>query len=221
MTSIAMPHVARCGMWPATARTWVAAAFALLSLLMTGCGSKAPQLTKLGPDDVVLAFGDSLTFGTGASPAESYPAMLAKLTGLKIVREGVPGDTTSQGMQRLPAALRTHRPKLVMLCLGGNDMLRKVSDAVIADNLRAMIRSIQASGAAVVLIGVPKPALFGGAAKFYEELAKEFGLVYEGEALNDILRKPALKSDPIHPNAQGYHALAEAVAGLLKRSGAL
>jgi acyl-CoA thioesterase I len=197
-------------------------AFLLICLFVfVGCGSKVPPLPRLGPDDVILAFGDSLTYGTGATEAESYPAVLAQLTNRTVIREGVPGETTSQGLQRLPGALETHKPKILLLCLGGNDMLRKVGDATIASNLREMIRMARAQGVAVVLLGVPKPALFGGAATIYGELAEEFGLAYEGDAINDVLRKPAMKADPIHPNAQGYRVVAEAVAALLRQTGAL
>lgn len=189
--------------------------------VFVGCGSKAPSLPRLGPDDVILAFGDSLTYGTGATEAESYPAVLASLTARKVIREGVPGETTAQGLQRLPGVLEAHKPRILLLCLGGNDMLRKVGDATIASNLREMIRMARSRGVAVVLLGVPKPALFGGAATIYGELAEEFGLAYEGDVINDVLRKPAMKADPIHPNAQGYRVVAEAVAALLKQAGAL
>lgn len=202
-------------------RSVIALFLVLVTTAVAGCGGGTPKVPKLGADDVILAFGDSLTYGTGASETESYPAVLAGLIGRSVVRDGVPGETTAQGKQRLPSALERHRPKLVLLCLGGNDMLRKVDDATIASNLREMIRSIQASGAAVVLLGVPKPALFGGAASYYEELAREFKLPYEGEVIVEVLRKPGLKADPIHPNAQGYRIVAEAVAALLKKSGAL
>jgi len=190
-------------------------------LALAACGGKGPALPKLASGDVILAFGDSLTYGTGALEAESYPAVLARLTARPVLRAGVPGEVTAQGLARLPAALEEHKPKLLLLCLGGNDMLRKVDDATIKSNLRQMIGIARNRGVAVVLIGVPRPALFGGSAKLYSELAGELGLVYEGAVLNDVLRKPDLKADPIHPNAQGYRAVAEAVAALLKKSGAL
>lgn len=193
---------------------------AILVLAFAGCG-RSPTLPRLGPHDVILAFGDSLTYGTGATEAESYPAVLAEVIGRPVIREGVSGETTAQGLERLGAALERHRPKLVLLCMGGNDMLRKVDDRTIEANLRTMIRSIRDSGAAVVLLGVPRPALFGGAAKYYEALAREFGLVYEGEIIDDVLKNPGMKSDLVHPNAQGYRRLAEAVAALLRESGAL
>ena len=200
---------------------WLSALLFACLLVLAGCGSKVPPLSKLGPDDVILAFGDSLTYGTGASEAESYPAVLAQLTARKVVRDGVPGEMSSEGVRRLPGALDEHKPKILLLCLGGNDMLRRIDDATIASNLREMIRAAKSRGVAVVLLGVPKPALFGGAAKFYDDLANEFGLAYEGEVLNDVLKKPGMKADPIHPNAQGYRVVAEAVAAVLRKAGAL
>lgn len=198
-----------------------AAAILVVVLALAACGEKTPRLAPLGPNDVVLAFGDSLTYGTGAMAEQSYPAVLARIAGRQVVREGVPGETTAQAMNRLAGALETHKPRLVVLCLGGNDMLRKVDEGTIAANLREMIGRIRASGAAVVLLGVPKPALFGGAASFYADLAREFKVPYEGEVIPDVLKKPALKSDPIHPNAEGYRLIGEAVAALLKKAGAL
>lgn len=204
-------------------RLWRSAgpiALACALVMLAACG-KGPELPRLGPDDVVLAFGDSLTFGTGAREDESYPEVLAGLIGRKVVRAGVPGEVTLQGLRRLARELETHRPKLVLLCLGGNDMLRRVNDATIVANLRAMVAQAQSHGADVVLLGVPRPALFGGAATFYEELADELGIVYEGDVINTVLRDPALKSDPIHPNAAGYRRIAERIAAVLKEGGAL
>lgn len=189
-------------------------------IAVAACSRKPPPLPRVGASDVVLAFGDSLTFGTGAADEESYPAVLASLTRLNVVRAGVPGELTAQGLQRLPAVLAEHKPKIVLLCLGGNDMLRKIDDATIVRNLREMIGLARAQGAAVVLLGVPRPALFGGAAKLYGEIAAELRLVYEGDIINSVLRDPGLKSDPIHPNAKGYRKIAEQVAAVLKNAGA-
>jgi lysophospholipase L1-like esterase len=194
---------------------------ALVLALLSACSGKPPQLPRVGPDDVILAYGDSLTFGTGAAEPESYPVVLGTLIGRNVVRAGVPGEISAQGLSRLPSALEAHKPKIVLLCLGGNDMLRRLDDKTIAANLREMVQLIRRQGAAVVVIGVPKPALFGGAATFYTELAKELRVPYEGEIMAAVLRDPNLKSDPIHPNAAGYRKIAERLAALLKSSGAL
>lgn len=100
-------------------------------------------------------------------------------------------------------------------------MLRQQDATQTEANLRAMIQSIRAKGANVVLIGVPEPKLFSGAPEFYEKLAEEFGLPYEGEIFNDVLKNNRLKSDPIHANAAGYKVVAERLAELLKQTGAL
>ncbi|MGB8855181.1 MAG: arylesterase [Burkholderiales bacterium] len=190
--------------------------------MLGACGGKTAALPRLATDDVVLAFGDSLTFGTGASEGESYPAVLATIIKRKIIRAGVPGETTAEGLRRLPDALDEHQPKLLILCSGGNDFLRKMSEQQAENNLREMIRLVRARGIAVVLLGVPKPALFGGgSADLYRKLAQEFSLPLEENIFAHVLRKNELKADPIHPNAKGYRAVAEAVAALLKKAGAV
>ena len=197
--------------------------FWILALLcaLAGCGGKVPQLAKVGANDVIVAFGDSLTYGTGAAEHESYPEVLAQLIGRKVVSAGVPGEITAQALQRLPGVLGEHKPKLVIVCLGGNDMLRKVSEAETIANLRAIVRKVKDSGAYAVLVGVPRPALLTSAPKFYEEITKEFGIPYEGAAVTSVLYKPEFKSDPIHPNAAGYRKIAEALAELLRKAGAV
>lgn len=194
---------------------------ALLLVAVAGCGQKIPGVAPVGPNETIVAFGDSLTFGTGANESESYPAALAQLIGRKVVRAGVPGEVTEGGLQRLPAVIEEHRPALMIVCLGGNDMLRKVDEAQTKANLREIIRTIRASGISVVLVGVPKPALITGTAEFYAEIAKEFNIPYEGKVVSDVLHQRELKSDTIHPNAMGYRRMAEAIAELLRKAGAV
>ena len=197
-------------------------AFALLFVFaLASCGEKVPRLAPLGQNDVVVAFGDSLTYGTGAKEDESYPAVLAQLIDRKVVRAGVPGETTSGGLARLEGVIQEHRPALMIVSLGGNDMLRKVDDAEIKGNLRKIIQTLREQGVAVVLFGVPRPALLTSAPGFYEELAKELDIPYEGKIVTDVLYHPDQKSDTIHPNAKGYRRMAEAFAALLKKAGAI
>ena len=188
--------------------------------LLAGC-SRSGKLQPLPGDAALLAFGDSLTYGTGAAPNDAYPAKLVGLTQRAVVNAGVPGETTAEGLQRLPSLLAEHHPRLVLLCLGGNDMLRRIPAGETENNLRLMLQTLRTSGTQVVLIGVPEPRIFGGAPDFYEELADEFKMPYDGDTLNTVLKDNALKSDPIHPNAAGYEAIARQLADLLKESGAL
>jgi lysophospholipase L1-like esterase len=197
------------------------AALLLAAGFLAGCGSRTPPLPALGADAVVLAFGDSLTSGSGANANESYPARLEALIGRKVVSAGVPGETSAAGLARLPAALEEAKPQLVILCEGGNDFLQKLDEAQTANNLRAMVRMVRAQGAQVVLVAVPKPGLLPSTAGFYASVAKEFAVPHEESALRKILTDNALKSDLVHPNAAGYAKLAEAIAALLKKSGAI
>jgi acyl-CoA thioesterase-1 len=196
--------------------------FVVLALaLLPGCGGSTPRLSRLSADAVILAFGDSLTFGTGAQPESSYPAVLEQLVGRKVSSSGVPGEVSAAGLARLPSALEQHQPQLLILCHGGNDLLRKLGEQQAAENLRAMIRLARKQGVEVVLIGVPKPGLFPSPPDFYPDIAREFSLPYEAAALKTILRDNDLKSDLAHPNAKGYARLAQALAALLKKSGAV
>ena len=193
----------------------------LCSLLIAGCGNKTPAVGKLGATDVVLAFGDSLTYGTGAKVEESYPVVLEGLIGRPVVRAGVPGEKTAGGLARLPGVLDEHKPRLVIVCLGGNDMLRKGAPAEIEANLREILTAIKSRGMDAVLVGVPAPGLITSAPDFYEKLAREFAIPYEGEIVTSVLYKTELKSDLIHPNAAGYRKMAEAIATLLRNAGAI
>ena len=195
-------------------------AILLAMLWLAGCG-KGPQVAPLGSNDVVLAFGDSLTFGTGATPAESYPAQLQSLIGRKVVNAGVPGEISGDGLRRLPEVLDEVQPTLLILCHGGNDFLRKLGEAAAAENVRAMIRLAKQKGIGVVLIATPKPGLSLTPPDFYAEIAKEFRIPYEGDVLGKILRDGSLKADQVHPNAQGYRLMAERVYALLKKAGAV
>lgn len=194
---------------------------ALVAVLFLAACERAPTLPKLSPHDVIVAFGDSLTHGTGASDDTAYPAVLASLTGRTVINAGVPGDTTDTGLQRLPSVLDEYKPRLVLLCLGGNDMLRKQPAAATENNLRLLVKTIRSSGAEVVLIGVPEPKLFGGAPDFYTRVARDMKLPLEDEAFDEVLKDNRLKSDPIHANAAGYRLIAERLNALLHEAGAL
>lgn len=190
--------------------------------LLPACSKPVPQLPPLADDAVVLAFGDSLTYGTGAGPDASYPAQLARLSGRTVINAGVPGELAGEGLERLGKVLDQHAPQLLILCHGGNDLLHKRDFASIETALERMVALSHARGVPVLLLGVPRPALFGlDSAAFYGSLADRLQLPLEAEVIPEILSQRDLKSDQIHPNAEGYRRMAQAVFGLLQRSGAL
>jgi len=190
-------------------------------VLSAGCSPAVPQMPALGPDAVILSFGDSITYGTGAAPEDSYPAVLERLTGRRVINAGVPGELSGAGLKRLPKLLDEHAPALLILCHGGNDLLRKHDQQQIAANLRAMIHLAREKGTVVVLLGVPEPGLFLKSAKLYGDLAEEYSLPFLANALPGVEADESLKADPIHPNGKGYDKLARTIYALLRASGAV
>ena len=187
-------------------------------LLFSAC-SNSPTLSPLSEGDTILAFGDSITYGTGASLRESYPQVLQSLISKKVVSSGIPGEVTADALKRLPAILQRYKPRLVLLCEGTNDMWMNLDDKQTAKNVREMIGLIKKSGIEVVLIGAPRPGSSLNVPGFYREIAGEFNIPYEGKVLKKILLDSSLRADPIHPNREGYKIMAETMAALLNEYG--
>lgn len=196
----------------------IAVAAALLLYLIR---PQTPTMTtKLNPDNTILAAGDSLTYGFGAAPQESYPALLSQMTGLRVINAGINGETSAEGLRRLPGLLQKHHPRLTILCYGGNDILQKLPMAQLKANLTEMVKLCRAHGSNVLLVSVPNLTLFGlKPLSLYEEVAEETGAPLLEGVLAEILDQPALKSDQIHPNAKGYRVMAEKIYEALKQYG--
>ncbi|MEN8259283.1 MAG: arylesterase [Pseudomonadota bacterium] len=193
----------------------------LFLLLLTACGREQPKLAPLPQEAVIMAFGDSLTYGAGAGREENYPVVLAGLTTRRVINAGIPGEISADGLARLPSLLYEHRPQLLVLVHGGNDMLRKISASETRANLSEMIRLARSRGIPVVMLGVPRPGLFLSSAEFYQSVAEETGTPIDSEILADILANRDLKADPIHPNAQGYALMADTIYRMLREADAL
>lgn len=198
----------------------------LVLACLAGCG-EAPRLAALPAGSVVLAFGDSVTHGTGAAPGEDYPARLAVLTGWDVRNHGVPGDTAQAARARIAAALEETQPVLVLLEIGGNDFLRQRKESQVREDIRAILATVRAQRIPVVLIAVPGFSPLGAAvgrlsdSPIYETLATEEKLPLVANVFADVLSDPALKADAIHPNAHGYRRLAEGIAAALRETGLL
>ena len=194
---------------------------AFVFLLLTGCGGSRHEFDPIPDDGVILSFGDSLTYGTGAKRNESYPSVLQQLTGRTVINAGVPGEVTADGLKRLPSLLDQHQPDLLILIHGGNDMLRKKNLDLAVNNLRQMIEMARNRNVPVIMMAVPNPTLILSPAEFYEELANEMNVPIEVDAISDILQYPSNKSDAVHPNAGGYRKMAESLQELMISVGAL
>ena len=187
----------------------------LLALLLglTGC-ERSPAVLPEGA--VILVFGDSIAYGTGAASGESFPAVLEKLVGRKVVNAGVPGELTRDGLKRLPGVLAEVRPHLVILCHGGEDMTKEVEAGEIIANLRKMVQLIGEAKAEVFLIAVPPPAPHFQPAAFYNQIARDMEVSIEVYALSNVLSSKETHSEGLHPNAKGYAALAGELAKRLQ-----
>ncbi len=193
----------------------------ILLVLLTACGDEVPELSKLPDDAVILAFGDSLTNGNGAERNESYPAVLASLSARKVINDGISGEESEAGLERLPASLEQYQPQLLILCHGGNDMLRKKSLAKMEANIRQMIQLAQDKNIPVVLLGVPKPGIFLSTFEAYKKIAESTGVIFIDDLMLKVLKDESLKSDSVHPNKDGYRKMAETIYSVLQESGAL
>ena len=189
--------------------------------ILGSCSGDKVALTLLQPGDTVLAFGDSLTAGFGAATYQSYPEVLEDLALLNIINAGVSGELSAAGLQRLPALLAQHQPKLVILCHGGNDMLRSRGSNAAKNNILQMIALIREQPAEVLLLGVPRPGVFLSTADFYDEIAEETGVAYLPDLMQEVLGNASLKSDAVHPNAAGYQFIASDIHAYLLEAGAL
>ena len=200
---------------------------ALTAALILAACSRTPKFPAVPRASLVLAFGDSVTFGTGAAPGQDWPTLLAAMTGWHIVNAGVPGDTAEAARQRIAPLLEEYRPALVIVELGGNDFIHRRAQKLVKEELRQILTTIRVSGARAVLVAVPELSLLGAVtrrpddAPIYAELAKEEKLPLIPDVFADILARPELCADQIHPNAQGYRQMAEGFQVALKKTGLL
>jgi len=193
----------------------------LIFVLLGACGDAPPDLSKLSSDAVILAFGDSLTHGNGAKENESYPAVLQTLSGLKVINAGISGEESTPGLKRLSEVLEKHQPELLILCHGGNDLLRKKSASKMESNIRQMIQLAKDKGIPVILLGVPKPGLFLSSFEVYKKIADTTDVIFLEDLIPEILGNKELKSDTVHPNKDGYRVMAETIYSTLQEAGAI
>jgi len=187
-----------------------------------GCSSSdsLDPLAPLSPGATILAFGDSLTEGYGAPSGNAYADYLSSMTGHPVFNAGVSGEISENGLDRFVEVLDEANPELIILCHGGNDILRNLPMADLSANLRGMIAEAQSRGIQIVLLGVPEKGLILSAAPVYAEIASATGVPYMAGLVPEVLSDDDLKSDLVHPNAKGYRVMAEGIYAALNDAGA-
>lgn len=189
-------------------RNAVVIAAVFVPVLFAGCGGEVPNLESRG--STIVCLGDSITAGVGARRGEGYPALLEAALGVEVVASGVPGDTSADGRARLDRALVAD-PWLVIIALGGNDLLRRRPAEATEADLAAIVEGVLAAGAVPMLVEVRGP--FGGrSAAMFERLGERYDVPVVADVLGEVLTDRTLKSDAIHPNAAGYAVIAAALA---------
>lgn len=169
----------------------------------------APVIVNREPlGENIICFGDSLTYGTGASEDHSYPAHLSRLIGLPVINQGHPGDTTADGLLRLEKDVLNNYPRIVLITLGGNDLRKRLGKTEAFANLEKIIRAIQAKGALVIVGEIRIPFISRDFSSQYQVVCRKTGAVFVPDILGGIMGNASLMSDRIHPNGKGYEVMA-------------
>jgi lysophospholipase L1-like esterase len=192
-----------------------AGAVLVVGLNLAGGRSIVNAPPREGP---IVALGDSLTWGYGAhEPGQlDYVDRLSALLGEPIINRGVPRETIAEAVARIDRDVLPHKPSIVLVCLGGNDLLRRMDLNRSFPVLEEGIRKIQRDGAMVVLIGLKMPVPLGDVGRRYKELAERTGCVFVPDALGGILGQRSRMFDEVHPNEEGYKLLADKVHKAVK-----
>jgi len=192
----------------------------LSSFIFVSCSEDIPQFTALPNNATILAFGDSLTAGKGVNLNSSYPAILQQLSHTKVINAGISGEVSANGLKRLPALLKKHQHDLVIICHGGNDILRHYNLSRTKLNIIKMIELVKSYNAQILLVAVPKPTLLLSPAKFYFDIAEMTNTTLNSDTLPSVLKNSKLKSDAYHPNESGYTLIAQQIFAQLSDLGA-
>lgn len=175
------------------------------------------DITNYPPQNqTIVAFGDSLVAGVGASAGNDFVSVVGRTLGKEIINKSKSGDTTADGLLRVDEVL-AEDPGIVVVLLGGNDVLRRVSKKETFVNLGTIVERFQSAGVVVVILGVRGGVLGDGYARDYETLSKKYHTAYVPNVLEDIITNPKLMYDTIHPNDQGYAIIAGRVTEALQK----
>lgn len=173
--------------------------------------SASPAVTNVPSNGTsIVAFGDSLVTGVGASAKKDFVSILARRIDEPIVNLGRSGDTTRDALTRIDDVLEQD-PKIVLVLLGGNDYLQQIPEAETFENLEQIIQMIHQSGSAVLLLGVRGGILRDNFKSEFAALTKKHHTAYVSDVLDGLFGNRQLMADSIHPNDTGYQVIADRV----------
>jgi acyl-CoA thioesterase-1 len=177
------------------------------------CGGSSP--TTPSSSVTVVAFGDSLTAGFGTTGSGDYVSLLSNRTGVAIINAGRIGDTTADALGRINGAVLSRDPDIVIVLLGGNDLLQGVPVQQRISNITTVVQQIRTDGAVVILVGVGSPPIdpFDGA---LANIASQTSSSYVPAILDGIFGVPSLMADAIHPNNAGHAIMADRIEPALR-----
>ncbi len=162
----------------------------------------------------VIAFGDSLIEGVGATPGHDIPSLLSQKIHEPVINMGISGNTSADGLARI-STVSAQNPKMVLVLFGGNDFLQRVPLEHTFQNIDSIVTQLQDAGAIVVLLGIKGGVLGDQYAEHFEAIAQKRGAVYVPNVLAGLLGHTELMSDGIHPNNAGYARIIEKIYPLL------
>ena len=188
----------------------------VLTLTLVG-GSACNKKTAPSGSKPVVAFGDSLVFGVGSTSGNGFVSLLSQRLGVDIVNSGRPGDTTADGLARLKTSVLDREPRLVIVLLGGNDLLQNVPLQQRISNITSIATQIRASGSTVILVGLSTGNVIDPFEGALPGIAAQTASTLVNGILDGIFGDPALmSSDGIHPNNAGYKIMADRLEPTVK-----
>jgi acyl-CoA thioesterase I len=158
----------------------------------------------------ILAFGDSLVLGVGATQGNDFISRISRELNVPIINMGRSGDTTSASFSRVDSALATN-PDIVLLLLGGNDAIRRVPIEETEENLRRLVGIFHDAGAVVVLIGVRGGITNDPYSNMYRRISRETGSILVTDVLRGLFGDRRYMADAVHPNDAGHEVIARRI----------
>ncbi|MDD5348211.1 MAG: GDSL-type esterase/lipase family protein [Candidatus Omnitrophica bacterium] len=180
-------------------------------LFCAGCMVRPGVANIDSPGTAVVCFGDSVTYGYGAEENGSYPAVLQSLTPVPVVNAGINGDTTREAVKRVDNDVLDRDPLLVVIEFGGNDLIARIPFEETIANVETMVQRCQAKGAMVAIADYSGPMILEDYNREFRSLSRKYQTIFIPRLMDGIIEKPSMRSDYIHPNANGYKLIAHRI----------